>query len=81
VQKLDLRSGCDLLVATPGRLDDLMASRAVCLSRMRMLVSRSPLAPAAWKSCNAALGSRPLPFCTEWNHPAPVLNHKLPTGD
>lgn len=37
-QLKDLAQGCDLLVATPGRLIDLMERRAVDLSQVRVLV-------------------------------------------
>ncbi|GBF97064.1 hypothetical protein Rsub_09537 [Raphidocelis subcapitata] len=37
-QRLALRSGCDLLVATPGRLLDLVSRRAVVLYNLRWLV-------------------------------------------
>jgi hypothetical protein len=38
VQVLELRHGADLLVATPGRLLELLAKRTVSLARLRLLV-------------------------------------------
>jgi hypothetical protein len=38
LQALDLRKGCDLLIATPGRLIDLMGS-SVNLMRLKYMVS------------------------------------------
>jgi hypothetical protein len=38
VQVLELRHGADLLVATPGRLLELLAKRTVSLARLKLLV-------------------------------------------
>ncbi|KAF8064654.1 DED1 [Scenedesmus sp. PABB004] len=37
-QKMELRRGADLLIATPGRLLDLLAAKAVSLARLKHLV-------------------------------------------
>jgi superfamily II DNA/RNA helicase len=38
LQVLELRHGADLLVATPGRLLELLAKKTVSLARLKLLV-------------------------------------------
>ena len=73
-----LRSGCDILVATPGRLLDLAQQRAADLSRIEVRVSRSRkwwsplrrLTRRTWPSTRLGIPQRP----STTRQPTPTLS-------